>query len=66
MIADGLKIATYKQEVNEIIVLGFQKLDMTVYGVEFSMAAPFDSNLNRNGLSIWENVFALTFIASRR
>ena len=46
VISHGLKVSTYQEKVNLVAVLSFKSLNVFVDIVEFSMAAPLNSDLN--------------------
>ena len=45
MVPDGFKIPTNKQRIDGIVIAHLQIVNMRINGIEFAMAAPFDSNL---------------------
>ena len=48
VIANGLKIATYQEQIYFVLFLGLQPLNMTVNCVKLAMTAAFNGNLKRS------------------
>lgn len=45
-ISDCLKIATNEQQIDFVLVLGFESSNMVINGVKLAMTAPFNSNFH--------------------
>lgn len=59
VVAYGLEVAAYQQEVDGVAVFGLEGLDVSVDGVELAVAAPFNGNLGAVGTENKRvNVFA--------
>jgi hypothetical protein len=48
VIADGLKISTYQEQIYFVLLLGFQLLNVAVNRVKLAMTAAFNGNLERS------------------